>query len=50
MSEVFNLKEAMYWFLHNHSGSVMCVKDGVRKSCDSYPEAEAFFESEASNE
>lgn len=42
---VYNLKEAMIFFLENSSGSIICVKGNQEKKCTSYPEAEEFFNS-----
>ncbi len=32
MDKVYSDLEAMKWFLENHSGKVICVKDGKEKS------------------
>ena len=40
---VNSLTEAQSWFLGNSSGTVTCCSGGKEKECDSYPEAEVFF-------
>ena len=41
--EAHDKEEAENFFLRNHSDSLTCVKEGVTKEIDSYPEACAFF-------
>jgi hypothetical protein len=44
---VYNLEDAMKFFLENSSGSVMCVDGEAREQeCFSYPEAKKFYEGE----
>lgn len=44
---VHNKDEAMQWFLSHSSGTVTCERaDGTQKECNSYPEAERFFNGE----
>lgn len=43
--EIFSLDDAMNWFLKNSTGSIICVKDGEKQTCNDYPEARKFFES-----
>ena len=39
--------EAMKWFLSNSVGGCLCERcDGKAKTCQSFPEAKAFFEEE----
>jgi hypothetical protein len=46
MKRVYNIDEAMSWFLSNSSGSVLCVNDGKEKECNSFPDATNFFNGE----
>lgn len=41
--KVYNLDEAMNFFLKNSSGTCICVKDGIEKECNCYPDAQEFF-------
>ena len=41
--KVYNLYQAMNFFLENSSGSCICVKNEIEKECKSYPEAIEFF-------
>lgn len=44
MEKVKTLDQAMYWFLKNSSGNLLCVRDdGTEKIVNSYPEAERFY-------
>lgn len=43
MDKVYSDLEAMKWFLENHSGKVICVKDGKEKVVDNYGCANKFF-------
>ena len=43
MDKVYTLQEALEWFLENHSGNVICVKDGKEKEVWSYRQAENFY-------
>lgn len=43
MKKVYSDTEAMVWFLENHSGKVICVRNGVEKTVDNYGCANKFF-------
>lgn len=44
MEKINNMEEAEDFFLRNHSDNVICVKGGVEKEVECYPEAKSFFE------
>ena len=44
MEKVYNLDGADDFFRENHSENVICVKDGVEKEVNCYPDAREFFE------
>lgn len=43
MEKVYSDLEAMKWFLENHTGKVICVKNGKEKVVDNYGCANKFF-------
>jgi uncharacterized membrane protein YgcG len=42
---VRSLDEAREWFINHRRGSVNCIDGARQKACDSYKEAESFFNS-----
>lgn len=45
MKKVYNIDEAMKWFLENSEGGVICVKGESEKVANDFPTAEIFFKS-----
>lgn len=43
MEKVYSLQEAMDWFLSHSEGSVLCCNGFDDCVCNSYPEAEKFY-------
>ena len=46
IEKVNNIIEAETWFRGHSSGNLICVKDGVEKEVDCYPNAVDFFNSD----
>lgn len=44
--KAYSIEEAESFFLHNSEGTVICIKNGEEKECETYPEAVKFFKDE----
>ena len=47
--KVHSLKGAEYWFIENHEGGVVCVRNGIEKKVYSYQAAMKFYEETVKN-
>lgn len=46
----YSLEDARDWFLENHDGQLLCIKEGAQKYCSTYIEAEDFFRKKSGRE